>query len=111
MNCLVPGQIQTAMTSYDMDSVMRFTQPLPRQGRPEDVADAAVFLASDRAAHITGVVLPVDGGTTAGPRRRRSSSCSAPRSPARAERATRYDGVSSSSRLASPRRKYVGRYE
>ena len=67
VNCLVPGQIQTAMTTYDMDSVMRFTQALPRKGQAEDVADAAVFLASDRAAQITGVVLPVDGGTTAGP--------------------------------------------
>ena len=66
VNCLVPGQIRTGMTSYDMDSVMKFTQPLPRQGRAEDVAEAAVFLASDRAAQITGVVLPVDGGTTAG---------------------------------------------
>jgi NAD(P)-dependent dehydrogenase (short-subunit alcohol dehydrogenase family) len=67
VNCLVPGQIRTAMTTYDMDSVMKLTQPLPRHGRPEDVAEAAVFLASDRSAHITGVVLPVDGGTTAGP--------------------------------------------
>jgi NAD(P)-dependent dehydrogenase (short-subunit alcohol dehydrogenase family) len=67
VNCLVPGQIQTAMTTYDMDSVMKLTQPLPRKGRPEDVAEAAVFLASDRAAQITGIVLPVDGGTTAGP--------------------------------------------
>lgn len=67
VNCLVPGQIRTSMTTYDMDSVMKFTQPLPREGRPEDVAEAALFLASDRAAHITGVVLPVDGGTTAGP--------------------------------------------
>ena len=67
VNCLVPGQIQTAMTSYDMDAVLKFTQPLPRQGRPEDVADAAVFLASDRSAQVTGIVLPVDGGTTAGP--------------------------------------------
>ena len=58
VNCLVPGQIQTAMTSYDMDAVLKFTQPLPRQGRPEDVADAAVFLASDRSAQITGIVLP-----------------------------------------------------
>lgn len=67
VNCLVPGQIQTAMTTYDMDAVLKFTQPLPRQGRPDDVAEAAVFLASDRSAQITGIVLPVDGGTTAGP--------------------------------------------
>jgi NAD(P)-dependent dehydrogenase (short-subunit alcohol dehydrogenase family) len=67
VNCLVPGQIRTAMTTYDMDRVRELTQPLPREGRAEDVADAAVFLASDRAAQITGVVLPVDGGTTAGP--------------------------------------------
>jgi NAD(P)-dependent dehydrogenase (short-subunit alcohol dehydrogenase family) len=67
VNCLVPGQIQTAMTTYDMDAVMKFTQPLPRKGQPEDVAEAALFLASDRSAQITGIVLPVDGGTTAGP--------------------------------------------
>ena len=42
-------------------------QPLQRLGQPSDVADAVVFLASDRAAQITGIVLPVDGGTTAGP--------------------------------------------
>ena len=67
VNCIVPGQIKTAMTSYDMDRVMQFTQPLPRQGQPEDVAEAALFLASDRSAQVTGIVLPVDGGTTAGP--------------------------------------------
>ncbi|MDG2029133.1 MAG: SDR family oxidoreductase [Acidimicrobiales bacterium] len=67
VNCIVPGQIKTAMTTYGMDSVMKFTQPLPRPGQAEDVADAAVFLASDRAAQVTGIVLPVDGGTTAGP--------------------------------------------
>lgn len=67
VNCLVPGQIRTGMTTYDMDRVRSFTQPLPREGTPEDVADAAVFLASDRSAQITGIVLPVDGGTTAGP--------------------------------------------
>jgi NAD(P)-dependent dehydrogenase (short-subunit alcohol dehydrogenase family) len=43
-------------------------QPLQRMGSAEDVAEAACFLASDRAAQITGVVLPVDGGTTAGMR-------------------------------------------
>jgi NAD(P)-dependent dehydrogenase (short-subunit alcohol dehydrogenase family) len=67
VNCLVPGQIRTAMTTYDMDAVRELTQPLVREGRPEDVAEAALFLASDRSAQITGVVLPVDGGTTAGP--------------------------------------------
>jgi len=67
VNCIAPGQIQTGMTSYDMDSVIRFTQPLPRHGRAEDVADAVVYLASDRSAQVTGVLLPIDGGTTAGP--------------------------------------------
>jgi NAD(P)-dependent dehydrogenase (short-subunit alcohol dehydrogenase family) len=67
VNCIAPGNIQTAMTTYDVDSVVRFTQPLPRRGRVEDVADAVVFLASERSAQVTGVLLPVDGGTTAGP--------------------------------------------
>jgi NAD(P)-dependent dehydrogenase (short-subunit alcohol dehydrogenase family) len=69
VNCIVPGQIATAMNegSYDLDQVMTLTQPLPRAGRPDDVAEAALFLASDRSAQITGVTLPVDGGTTTGP--------------------------------------------
>jgi NAD(P)-dependent dehydrogenase (short-subunit alcohol dehydrogenase family) len=67
VNCVAPAHIQTGMTSYDMDAVIRFTQPLPRQGRGEDVADAVVYLASERSAQVTGVVLPIDGGTTAGP--------------------------------------------
>jgi NAD(P)-dependent dehydrogenase (short-subunit alcohol dehydrogenase family) len=36
--------------------------PLRRIGRPEDVAEAAVFLASDNASYITNAILPVDGG-------------------------------------------------
>ena len=67
VNCVMPGQIRTGMTTYDMDRVRQFTQPLPREGRPEDVAEAVLFLAGDRSAQITGIVLPVDGGTTAGP--------------------------------------------
>src|SRR5262249_41728664 len=69
VNCLVPGGIRTPMTasSYDVDAVRELTQPLNREGLPEDVAQAALFLASDRSAQITGVVLPVDGGTTTGP--------------------------------------------
>lgn len=66
VNCIAPAHIATAITNYDMGPVIRFTQPLQRQGRPEDVANAVLYLASDRAAQVTGVVLPVDGGTAAG---------------------------------------------
>ena len=43
------------------------TQPLQRHGSPADVANAVLYLASDRSAQVTGIVMPVDGGTTAGP--------------------------------------------
>jgi NAD(P)-dependent dehydrogenase (short-subunit alcohol dehydrogenase family) len=67
VNCVAPAHILTAVTTYDIEPVIRFTQPLARQGQPEDVANAVLYLASDRSAQVTGVVLPVDGGTTAGP--------------------------------------------
>lgn len=66
VNCVMPGQIRTTMTTYDMDRVRHFTQPLLRVGRPDDVAEAVLFLAGDRSQQITGITLPVDGGTTAG---------------------------------------------
>jgi NAD(P)-dependent dehydrogenase (short-subunit alcohol dehydrogenase family) len=66
VNCIAPGHIPTGMTKYDMAQVIRVNQPLQRQGMPIDVAYAALYLASDRSAQVTGVVLPVDGGTTAG---------------------------------------------
>jgi NAD(P)-dependent dehydrogenase (short-subunit alcohol dehydrogenase family) len=66
VNVLAPGHIETAITTYDMGAVIRATQPLQRHGGPEDVAQAALFLASDRSAQITGIVVPVDGGTVAG---------------------------------------------
>jgi len=67
VNCVAPGHISTGITNYDLGPTIRFSQPLQRQGSPSDVADAMLFLASDRAAQIAGVVLPVDGGTAAGP--------------------------------------------
>ena len=67
VNCLTPAHIRTAITTYEMGPVLRYMQPLEREAQPEDVANAVVFLCSDRAAQITGVVLPIDGGTTAGP--------------------------------------------
>ena len=66
VNCLTPAHIETGLTTYDMGPVRQYMQPLPREAQAEDVANAVVFLASERAAQVTGVVLPIDGGTTAG---------------------------------------------
>jgi NAD(P)-dependent dehydrogenase (short-subunit alcohol dehydrogenase family) len=67
VNCVAPGHITTGMSSYDMAAVMRLTQPLKRQGLPRDVAEAVLYLACERSAQVTGIVLTVDGGTTVGP--------------------------------------------
>jgi NAD(P)-dependent dehydrogenase (short-subunit alcohol dehydrogenase family) len=66
VNCIAPGHIPTGITSYDLGPTIELDQPLQRQGTPQDVAEAVLFLAGDRSAQITGVVLPVDGGTVAG---------------------------------------------
>jgi NAD(P)-dependent dehydrogenase (short-subunit alcohol dehydrogenase family) len=67
VNCIAPGHIATGITSYDLGPVIRVHQPLQRQGTSHDVAQAVLFLASERSAQITGIVVPVDGGTVAGP--------------------------------------------
>jgi NAD(P)-dependent dehydrogenase (short-subunit alcohol dehydrogenase family) len=68
VNCVAPAHIPTAInTTFDQTAIIRAMQPLQRQGAPRDVAEAMLYLASDRAAQVTGIVLPVDGGTTAGP--------------------------------------------
>ncbi len=68
VNCVCPGFIDTPMTrgGYDAGAVESWSRvcPLGRAGTPEDVARAMLFLASDEAAFITGVALPVDGGRT-----------------------------------------------
>jgi NAD(P)-dependent dehydrogenase (short-subunit alcohol dehydrogenase family) len=67
VNCIAPGHIATGITNYDLGPVIRLSQPLQRQGTPVDVANAVLFLAAERSAQITGIVVPVDGGTAAGP--------------------------------------------
>jgi NAD(P)-dependent dehydrogenase (short-subunit alcohol dehydrogenase family) len=67
VNCLTPAHIRTGITNYDMGPVLKYLQPLQREATPADVANVVAFLASDRAAQITGIVMPIDGGTTAGP--------------------------------------------
>jgi 3-oxoacyl-[acyl-carrier protein] reductase len=65
VNCIAPGYIETDMTSGLPDAAKATLLEdiaLGRLGRPEDVAGAALFLASDLAAYITGQVLVVDGG-------------------------------------------------
>ena len=67
VNAIAPGHIATGITNYDLGPVIRFSQPLQRQGTPVDVANVVLFLAGERSAHVTGIVVPVDGGTAAGP--------------------------------------------
>jgi len=83
VDCICPGNIPTGMGTYaapapgmtpaDVERVQSSIrrvrmarQPLKRQAQPSDIAHAALFLASDRSQQITGQVLAVDGGATAG---------------------------------------------
>jgi NAD(P)-dependent dehydrogenase (short-subunit alcohol dehydrogenase family) len=72
VNCIAPGFIATDMSAKALNNdaerkgkVMSRT-PMGKLGAPSDVGDAALFLASDAAQYITGVVLPVDGGNSIG---------------------------------------------
>jgi len=71
VNAICPGYVRTSMNRPIWDDPGRLAQtaaltPLPRLGEVEDVAGAAFFLASEDAAWVTGIALPVDGGYTAG---------------------------------------------
>ena len=72
VNCIAPGFIATDMSAKALnDDPERKHKALDRTpmgelGTPADIGDAAVFLASDAARYITGVILPVDGGNSIG---------------------------------------------
>jgi 3-oxoacyl-[acyl-carrier protein] reductase len=64
VNAVAPGPVATAMTEGVVEGLVELV-PVGRAGTPEEVAAAVAFLASDDAAYVNGVTLPVDGGMTA----------------------------------------------
>jgi NAD(P)-dependent dehydrogenase (short-subunit alcohol dehydrogenase family) len=82
VNCIAPGNIETPILEQTvaarvpeaeraeyMQRVRAFIlsrQPLRQQGVPEDIAQAALYFASDRSSYVTGTLLPVDGGLVTG---------------------------------------------
>jgi NAD(P)-dependent dehydrogenase (short-subunit alcohol dehydrogenase family) len=81
VNAIAPGSIPTPILASSAKGVdpaelerfeasirqtMRDDRPLKREGTPDDIAEAALYFATDRSRYVTGTVLPVDGGTSAG---------------------------------------------
>jgi len=73
VNCIAPGNVYFQGGSWDekiradrerVERLIEATVPMRRFGTPEEIADAAIFLCSDRARFITGACLVVDGGQT-----------------------------------------------
>ncbi len=70
VNAVAPGPVETAMLdrfagSAERKAALAAGVPLKRTGRPEEIADAILFAASDRASFITGQIIRVNGGKTA----------------------------------------------
>lgn len=69
VNGIAPGWIETKLTDFwredQRDRQILERTPMGRWGRPDEMAGAALFLASEAASFVTGVTLPVDGGYTA----------------------------------------------
>ncbi|SDD66252.1 NAD(P)-dependent dehydrogenase, short-chain alcohol dehydrogenase family [Mycolicibacterium neoaurum] len=81
VNAIAPGNIRTAIVAKSASredrerleefeakirTQMRNDRPLKREGTVDDVAEAALYFATDKSRYVTGTVLPVDGGTVAG---------------------------------------------
>jgi NAD(P)-dependent dehydrogenase (short-subunit alcohol dehydrogenase family) len=81
VNAIAPGNIRTAIVRKSaaggdaeqleqfeerIRAQMRDDRPLKREGTVDDVAEAALYFAGDRSLYVTGTVLPIDGGTSAG---------------------------------------------
>lgn len=74
VNCICPGRVETPFVTARLKEYpdpeaarreMTSSQPMGRMGRPEEVAGAALYLASDEAAFVTGAALSIDGGWSA----------------------------------------------
>ena len=70
VNCVCPGYVATPLTKGLTDdpetlAIVEARHPMGRLGRPEEIAYAALYLASDESAYVTGAPLVVDGGYTA----------------------------------------------
>jgi NAD(P)-dependent dehydrogenase (short-subunit alcohol dehydrogenase family) len=72
VNCVAPGFIATNMSAKALDSDPQRKQkvlsrtPMGKLGEPDDVAGAVLYLVSDAAKYVTGVIIPVDGGNSIG---------------------------------------------
>ena len=69
VNAIAPGLIETPMTEKMLENkeflkMIKAKVPLGRAGKPEEIAGAAVFLASDASSYMTGSVINIDGGWT-----------------------------------------------
>ena len=64
INAVCPGTIVTPLIAEVVNNIPKDNVPMRRFGRPEEVADLCVFLASDEANFMNGAVIPIDGGFT-----------------------------------------------